>query len=115
MTNPTLPPSLPYGDPVINPLPPHNSTPNSGMEGQSWCVAKTDATDAALQNGIDYACGIGGVDCSVLQETGSCFVPNTLRGHSSYAFNSYYQKNPNPASCDFGGTATLVNVNPSEI
>ncbi|KMZ64156.1 CBM43-containing protein [Zostera marina] len=104
-----LPPTIPYTTPVIKPLPP----PTSSGSGQSWCVAKNDALDAALQLGIDYACGIKAIDCTAIEQGGSCYLPNTLRDHASYAFNGYYQKNPNPVSCDFGGTATIVNINPS--
>jgi hypothetical protein len=71
-------------------------------------------TDKVLQNGIDYACGIGGADCSAIQPMGSCYNPNTVQAHASYAFNSYFQRNPSPASCDFGGAGMLVNVNPSK-
>lgn len=106
-----LPPTIPYTTPVIKPLPP----PTSSGSGQSWCVAKNDALDAALQLGIDYACGIKAIDCTAIEQGGSCYLPNTLRDHASYAFNGYYQKNPNPVSCDFGGTATIVNINPSEL
>ncbi|OEL15295.1 hypothetical protein BAE44_0023690 [Dichanthelium oligosanthes] len=83
------------------------------MSGQTWCVAKTGLMDLALQNGIDYACGMGGADCSAIQPMGACYNPNTLQAHASYAFNSYFQRNPSPTSCDFGGAGMLVNVNPS--
>ncbi|TVU43898.1 hypothetical protein EJB05_03318 [Eragrostis curvula] len=83
------------------------------VSGQTWCVAKTGLSDMVMQNGIDYACGIGGADCSAIQPMGSCYNPNTVQAHASYAFNSYFQRNPSPASCDFGGAGMLVNVNPS--
>uniref|UniRef100_J3MA44 X8 domain-containing protein n=1 Tax=Oryza brachyantha TaxID=4533 RepID=J3MA44_ORYBR len=62
---------------------------------------------------LDYACGQGGVDCSAIQSGGGCFNPNTVRDHASYAFNSYYQKNPVQTSCDFAGTAILTSIDPS--
>ncbi|XP_010914769.3 uncharacterized protein [Elaeis guineensis] len=133
VTNPaTTPTTLPVNPPVTNPVttypyPPSGSTPSvttpvtvpstvpvsPTVSGQTWCVAKTGALDAALQMALDYACGIGGADCSTIQPTGSCYNPNTLQAHASYAFNSYYQKNPVPTSCDFGGTAMIADVNPS--
>ncbi|XP_062214079.1 uncharacterized protein LOC133915086 [Phragmites australis] len=83
------------------------------VAGQTWCVAKTGMMETVLQDGLDYACGMGGADCSAIQPMGSCYNPNTLQAHASYAFNSYFQRNPSPASCDFGGAGMLVNVNPS--
>jgi hypothetical protein len=64
---------------------------------------------------LDYACGQGGADCSAIQQGGSCFSPDTVRDHASYAFNSYYQKNPVQTSCDFGGTAALTTADPSKL
>ncbi|XP_004302334.1 PREDICTED: glucan endo-1,3-beta-glucosidase 3-like [Fragaria vesca subsp. vesca] len=103
---------VPVTTPVTNPVaPPATSTNAPAVPGQSWCVAKTGASQTAVQAGLDYACGK--VDCSQLQQGGSCFNPNTLQNHASYAFNSYYQKNPVATSCDFGGVATIVATNPS--
>uniref|UniRef100_A0A804QT34 X8 domain-containing protein n=1 Tax=Zea mays TaxID=4577 RepID=A0A804QT34_MAIZE len=83
-----------------------------GGGGGTWCVASQSASPTALQVALDYACGYG-ADCSPIQQGGSCFNPDTVHDHASYAFNSYYQKNPAPTSCDFGGTATITNTDPS--
>ncbi|KAL5194469.1 Glucan endo-1,3-beta-glucosidase 1 [Glycine soja] len=101
--------------PVVNPQPqpPPANTNAPAIQGQSWCVAKQGAPEASLQSALDYACGMGGADCSQIQQGGNCYSPVTLQSHASVAFNSYYQKNPAPTSCDFGGTATIVNTNPS--
>jgi hypothetical protein len=85
-----------------------------GGAGGSWCVASPSASPTALQVAMDYACGHG-ADCSAIQQGGSCFNPDTVKDHASYAFNSYYQKNPAPTSCDFGGTATLTSTDPSKL
>jgi hypothetical protein len=77
-------------------------------------VASQSANPTALQVALDYACGYG-ADCSPIQQGGSCFNPDTVHDHASYAFNSYYQKNPAPTSCDFGGTATITNTDPSKL
>ncbi|MED6196559.1 hypothetical protein PIB30_048583 [Stylosanthes scabra] len=105
--------------PVTNNQPPPATSTNAAPatqgqgQGQGWCVAKSGVSATALQSALDYACGMSGVDCSQIQQGGSCYNPNSVQNHASYAFNSYYQKNPAPTSCDFGGTANLVNTNPS--
>ncbi|XP_073049372.1 PLASMODESMATA CALLOSE-BINDING PROTEIN 1-like [Primulina eburnea] len=79
----------------------------------TWCVAKSDASDQALQVALDYACG-GGADCAPLQSSGLCYLPNTVQAHASYAFNSYYQrKGSPPGSCSFAGTAFIAQTDPS--
>lgn len=119
VTNPvtTYPPStgaVPVTNPTTNPVAPPATTNAPAIPGQSWCVAKTGASEAALQAALDYACGMGGVDCSQIQQGGNCYNPNTLQNHASYAFNSYFQKNPTATSCDFGSSAAIVNANPSK-
>ncbi|KAL8046801.1 hypothetical protein ABFX02_08G197200 [Erythranthe guttata] len=80
----------------------------------SWCVATKSAGKAELQAALDYACGYaGGVDCSAIQPGGVCYGPATVRDHASYAFNSYYHKNPIPSSCNFGGSAITTSTDPS--
>ncbi|TKY59990.1 PLASMODESMATA CALLOSE-BINDING PROTEIN 3 [Spatholobus suberectus] len=81
--------------------------------GASWCVARSDASNDALQTALDYACGAG-ADCLSLQAEGLCFLPNTIQAHASYAFNSFYQRKARaPGSCDFAGTATIATSDPS--
>ncbi|XP_076922425.1 uncharacterized protein LOC143584213 [Bidens hawaiensis] len=105
----TIPGTNPVTTPSTNP-----PTASGGYaRGQSWCVAKNGASQVALQSALDYACGIGGADCATIQQGASCFEPATLQNHASYAFNSYYQKNPVPTSCDFGGAAAVTTTNPS--
>uniref|UniRef100_A0A6M2EHW4 X8 domain-containing protein n=1 Tax=Populus davidiana TaxID=266767 RepID=A0A6M2EHW4_9ROSI len=127
-TVPTITPTTPTAStPAINPNSEPDSTSPATMTpmvtptstaspvspGASWCIASQSASPTALQVALDYACGYGGADCSAIQPSGSCYNPNTLRDHASYAFNSYYQKNPVPSSCNFGGTAVTTSTNPS--
>ncbi|XP_058202644.1 1,3-beta-glucanosyltransferase GAS1-like [Rhododendron vialii] len=86
----------------------------AGVEAAAtWCVARSDASQAALQTALDYACGEG-AECAPVRPSGPCHLPNTVQSHASYAFNSYYQrKGSAPDSCDFGGTATASKTDPS--
>lgn len=113
VTNPVTAYPPPAGGNVPVPVTPPATTNAPAIPGQSWCVAKNGVSETALQQALDYACGIGGADCSLIQQGASCYNPNTVQNHASFAFNSYYQKNPSPISCDFGGTAMIVNTNPS--
>ena len=78
-----------------------------------WCVTRSDASDAALLTALNYACGAG-ADCGPIQSSGLCYLPNTVQAHTSYAFNSYYQRKARaPGTCDFAGTATISKTDPS--
>ncbi|KAL8237355.1 hypothetical protein R6Q59_018436 [Mikania micrantha] len=121
VTNPVTPPvTNPVNPPVTNPVNPSvpvtnpvTSPSTTQTASGRWCIAKNGASQMALQAALDYACGIGGADCATIQQGSSCYEPVTLQNHASYAFNSYYQKNPVSTSCDFGGAAALTNSNPS--
>ncbi|XP_010553701.1 PREDICTED: PLASMODESMATA CALLOSE-BINDING PROTEIN 4-like [Tarenaya hassleriana] len=104
-TNPTTTTVPEFAPPVVTNAP--------AIPGQSWCVARPGTSQISLQEALDFACGVGGADCSQIQQGGNCYIPNTIQNHASAAFNSYYQKNPSPQSCDFGGAAVVVNTNPS--
>ncbi|KAI3824618.1 hypothetical protein L1987_06082 [Smallanthus sonchifolius] len=110
-TGPSAPtgPSGPTGQGQTGPTGPSGSSSSGG----SWCVASQSASETSLQVALDYACGYGGADCSPIQPGASCYNPNTVHDHASYAFNAYYQKNPAPTSCSFGGVAQLTNTDPS--
>ncbi|XP_022927427.1 glucan endo-1,3-beta-glucosidase 13-like isoform X2 [Cucurbita moschata] len=86
----------------------------TGAEGGSWCVAKPGVSQIDLQNALDWACGLGKADCRAIQKGGPCYQPDTLLSHASYAFNRFYKQNANSdMACNFGGSATLTNKDPS--
>ncbi|CAL9211043.1 glucan endo-1,3-beta-glucosidase 13 [Musa acuminata AAA Group] len=92
--------------------PPEGNT--TFVEGTTWCVARPGVSQFDLQNALDWACGLGAADCSLVQPGATCYEPDTLLSHASYAFNSYYQQNGNSdIACYFGGTAIITNRDPS--
>lgn len=123
-------PILPFQSPPTTPQSPHTPSRSPNLPFQSppqhipspgppqkqhgvWCVAKPAVPDPVVQAALDYACGFG-ADCKSIQQNGSCFQPNTLVSHASYAFNSYWQiSKARGGTCDFGGTAMLVTIDPS--
>lgn len=129
--NPTNPPFLPHLAPMANPssppfglhLPPCDPSngggsvgaPVAGVHNGLWCVAKPTVPAETLQEAIDYACGEGGADCEAISHGGSCYFPDTVVAHASYAFNSYWQRTKkHGGTCGFGGTAMLINSDPSK-
>ncbi|KAL5568754.1 hypothetical protein UlMin_025329 [Ulmus minor] len=108
--NPSPPVFLP---PIVFPPPTGPPPKRSGPALAAWCVAKPSVPDPIIQEAMNYACG-SGADCDSILPSGSCFEPDTLLAHASYAFNSYWQRSKVAGgNCEFGGTAMLVTVDPS--
>lgn len=106
-----LPPMV-FPPPSGPPPAAHGGKPRSS--GAAWCVAKPTVPDPIIQVAMDYACG-SGADCKSIQPNGHCFEPDTILAHASYAFNSYWQNTKvTGGTCDFGGTAMIVTVDPSK-
>lgn len=105
----------PYGFNLPPPCSPRPPPALGAVSTAVWCVAKPNVPAETLQGAMDYACGDGGADCSAIKPQGSCYAPDTVVAHASYAFNSYWQKNKrNGGTCSFGGTAMIINANPSK-
>lgn len=82
---------------------------------QTYCVAEDDVDSRTLQAALDWACGPGRSNCSEIQPGETCYQPNNVKNHASYAFNNYYQKEGRAAgSCDFKGVATITTTDPSK-
>lgn len=123
IVNPTTPSTTTPLVAFVSPPPPTTlisppvnqvTTPTTAVTSGAWCVAIPSSSPTVLQVALDYACGYGGADCSAIQPGASCYNPNTVQDHASYAFNDYYQKNPIPTSCAFGGMAQLAYADPSK-
>ncbi|KAI7735606.1 hypothetical protein M8C21_030769 [Ambrosia artemisiifolia] len=103
-----------FEPPVVYPPPNGPPPPHSEAASALWCVAKPSVPDPIIQEAMTYACG-SGADCESLQPNGDCFQPDTLFAHASYAFNSYWQRTKVAGgTCEFGGSAMLVTVDPSK-
>lgn len=113
-TGGSVPSPTVFQPPVVYPPPSVPPPPNVAPTSALWCVAKPTVPDPIIQEAMNYACW-SGADCDSIQPNGPCFEPNSVYAHASYAFNSYWQKTKaNGGTCEFGGTAMLIAVDPSE-
>ncbi|KAL4283240.1 hypothetical protein GQ457_16G006010 [Hibiscus cannabinus] len=98
----------------VFPLSLSGSSQIMGNSTAVFCVAKDDASEDKLQDGLNWACGQGQANCSVIQSGQPCYLPNSIKNHASYAYNDYYQKMRSVGgTCDFDGTATITTNDPS--
>lgn len=114
--SPASSPHYGFNYPPCNPRDSDSPSPQIVPVQKLWCVAKPSVPEETLQQALDYACGEGGADClEITTPEGNCYYPDTLVSHASYAFNSYWQKHKiNGGTCNFGGTAMLINSDPSK-
>lgn len=76
-------------------------------------MAKPAATNRVLQGDRDYSCSHA--DCGPIQQDGSCFYPNTLMHHASYAMNAYYHSSGrHKFDCDFKGSGLIALTHPGD-
>ncbi|KAI4319905.1 hypothetical protein MLD38_033446 [Melastoma candidum] len=81
---------------------------------EQWCVADPQTPDDDLLAALDWACGQGGANCSMIQVNQPCYLPNSPKDHASFAFNSYYQKFKHQGgSCNFRSAAMVTDLDPS--
>ncbi|KAH9292639.1 hypothetical protein KI387_042175, partial [Taxus chinensis] len=108
----TISPAYPPPPTITYSPPPPPYTPSTPPGQGLWCVAKPTIAASVIEQAMNYACGAG-ADCQAIQPNGACYLPDTVIAHASYSFNSYFQATKGSGgSCDFGGTAMIVTVDP---
>ncbi|KAA8530670.1 hypothetical protein F0562_005396 [Nyssa sinensis] len=81
---------------------------------QTYCTPREGADPKMLQAALDWACGPGKVDCSPMLQGQPCYEPDTVVGHATYAFDTYYRKMGKASgACDFNGVAAITTTDPS--
>ncbi|MFS7959413.1 putative glucan endo-1,3-beta-D-glucosidase [Helianthus anomalus] len=81
---------------------------------RTFCVAKDGADVKMLQAALDWACGPGKVNCSMMLQGQPCYEPDTVAAHATYAFNAYYHRmGMADGTCDFNAVATVTTTDPS--
>jgi len=81
--------------------------------GFVWCVVNDGANVYDVQTALNWACAR--INCSPTYVGGTCYIPNTIWAHASWAFNAYYNSmNGAQDSCNFSGTAYVTSNDPSK-
>eukprot|EP01062_Namystynia_karyoxenos_P055977 TRINITY_DN46976_c0_g1_i1.p1 TRINITY_DN46976_c0_g1~~TRINITY_DN46976_c0_g1_i1.p1 ORF type:complete len:653 (+),score=192.25 TRINITY_DN46976_c0_g1_i1:74-1960(+) len=75
------------------------------------CVPGDDASEAALQEALEWVCADGLGSCGWTMEGGPHYLPDSLRHHAAVAFTLHYLVYrcavPAEVLCSFGGSASL--------
>jgi hypothetical protein len=80
--------------------------------GFVWCVVRDGANVYDVQAALNWTCAR--INCKITEVGGTCFYPNTIWAHASWAFNAYYNSmNGAQDSCNFSGTAYVSSSDPS--
>ncbi|XP_061360445.1 probable glucan endo-1,3-beta-glucosidase A6 [Gastrolobium bilobum] len=88
--------------------------PPVDYKGKAWCVVAEGANVTAVVAALSYACSQGNRTCDPIRPGKPCFEPNSVVGHASYAFSSYWaQMRHVGGTCYFNGLATQTAKNPS--
>ncbi|XP_078149889.1 O-Glycosyl hydrolases family 17 protein isoform X2 [Carex rostrata] len=94
-------------------LPLSNNGESTGPVGM-FCVANSSMPVSALKQGLDWACGPGSANCSVIQPGKPCYQSDNIVAVASYAYNDYYHKTQaSGGTCNFNNTAMLTSTDPS--
>ncbi|GFP83087.1 glucan endo-1 3-beta-d-glucosidase [Phtheirospermum japonicum] len=82
--------------------------------GTTWCIAKPSTSQAQLLNIISYCCIEIGLDCSIIQPGGSCYLnDNNKVSDASVVMNLYYNiKGKAPNNCDFDKSGLTITTDP---
>ncbi|CAL4919104.1 unnamed protein product [Urochloa decumbens] len=88
--------------------------PNDQNWDKQWCISDEQTPDDFLQQALNWACSPGGADCTMIEPNKSCYLPNTVRDHASYAFNNYWRKfKKHGGTCYFNAAAIVTDLDPS--
>lgn len=91
-----------------------DDTISTGLSGV-FCVASSSSNSTELKQGLDWACGPGGANCSSIQPGQPCYESGNLSALASYAYNDYYHRTQaSGGTCNFDNTAVITTNDPSK-
>jgi hypothetical protein len=91
------------------------ATPPLSAGSGTWCVSNAAADPTTLENALNFACGANAAFCTAIQVGQSCYLPNTVASHASWALNNYWQNyKAAGGSCSFDGAGVLTSTDPSK-